>query len=1035
MELDHILVKGAREHNLDIEALKIPKKKLVVFTGVSGSGKSSLAFDTLYAEGQRRYVESLSSYARQFLGQMDKPQVDQLRGLSPTIAIDQKAASANPRSTVGTITEIYDYLRVLYARVGVQHCPACDRVVESLSTDQVVARIQQIEGKVLLLAPLVVHRKGEHRELLEDRARRGFARARVDGVVCRLDEEIKLDKKRKHSVELVIDRLEPSTAPRSRLTDSVEQALEQGEGNLVVVPAEDPDVEPWRFSQHRYCTTCEISLPELSPQSFSFNSPLGMCPSCNGLGKTLEMDPELVIRDPRLSIRGGAIDPWASIMERGSGWSYSLFVGLRDTFGVDLDKPWQQLDPEHQTLVLYGAGNRRVQVHWKGKSGGGGSWQTRFEGVLNTLMRRYHETKSQQMREYYERFLSNRDCAACGGRRLRSEALAVRVGGCDLAEVAAMPVGGANRHFHELSLEGADALIATELLKEINARLDFLCAVGLDYLTLARPGPSLSGGEAQRIRLASQLGSELSGVMYVLDEPSIGLHQKDNRRLIETLQRLRDVGNSVLVVEHDQETIEAADYVIDFGPGAGRLGGKVVFHGTPAQLRRAGCLTGRYLGGKERIAIPETRRTSERSIRVLGARENNLADVDAAFPLGTLTAVTGVSGAGKSSLVTGILYPAIKRKLHGSTAQVGAHRAIEGLEQIDKIIHIDQSPIGRTPRSNPATYTKLFDEIRALFAQTPKARARGYKPGRFSFNVTGGRCQSCEGDGVKRVEMHFLSDVYVPCEVCKGRRYNEATLQVRYKGRNVADILDTSVEEGLELFSAHPRIRRILQTLADVGLDYIHLGQPAPTLSGGEAQRVKLSRELAKRSTGRTLYVLDEPTTGLHFDDIRKLLGVLERLVESGNTVVVIEHNLDVIKCADWVIDLGPAGGDAGGRIVCEGTPEQVAADTASATAAFLATALGGQTTGASRTKRKAKATTKGATAKRKAKATTKGATAKRNGTTAKRSGTTAKRSGTTAKRNGTTAKRNGPTVRSEVKTTTSGTKATRKRARPSVRA
>jgi excinuclease ABC subunit A len=944
MELDHILVKGAREHNLDIDELKIPKKKLVVLTGVSGSGKSSLAFDTLYAEGQRRYVESLSSYARQFLGQMDKPHYDQLRGLSPTIAIDQKAASGNPRSTVGTITEIYDYLRVLYARVGVQHCPQCGDVVETLSTDQVVARIQQIDSRVLLLAPLVVHRKGEYRELLAEKQRRGFARARIDGQVHRLEESPSLDKRRKHTIELVIDRFDPATVSRSRLTDSVEVALEEGDGVLHVLAdaAESKNgtsPAPTRLSQHRHCTSCDISLPELSPQSFSFNSPLGMCTSCNGLGKTLEMDPALVIPDPSLSIRGGAIHPWASLIERGSGWNYSIFVALEEHFAIDLDAPWSSLAPPHKQLILYGA-DERVKVQWKGRHGGG-SWNTRFEGVLNTLMRRYRETKSEGMRQFYQRYFSNQNCTACGGRRLRAESLAVRVSGNTIDDVVEMPVGQATRHFRSLKLEGTDAMIATELLKEINSRLEFLCSVGLEYLTLSRLGPTLSGGEAQRIRLASQLGSELSGVMYVLDEPSIGLHQRDNLRLIETLKRLRDVGNSVLVVEHDQETIESADHVVDFGPGAGRLGGKVVFSGTPKQLTRAECLTGKYLGGRVRIEVPEKRREPHGKLTVVGAHENNLKNVTVEFPLGTLTAVTGVSGAGKSSLVTGILYPAIHRKLHGSTkGSIGKHEQIDGLEQIDKVIHIDQSPIGRTPRSNPATYTKLFDEIRNIFAMTPESRARGYKPGRFSFNVRGGRCEACEGDGVKRVEMHFLSDVYVPCEVCKGKRYNEATLQIRYRGQNISDVLDTSVAEAKELFSAIPKTVRILETLADVGLEYVHLGQPAPTLSGGEAQRVKLSRELAKRSTGKTLYVLDEPTTGLHFEDIRKLLDVINRLVDAGNTVVVIEHNLDVIKCADHVIDMGPEGGIGGGEVVCVGTPEQVAGNERSSTGKFLSRAL-----------------------------------------------------------------------------------------------
>jgi len=752
---------------------------------------------------------------------------------------------------------------------------------------------------------------------------------------------VKIDKRRKHSIELVIDRLEAGTVTRSRLTDSVETALREGDGVLHVAPVNEPDAEPLKLSQHRHCSYCEISLPELSPQSFSFNSPLGMCHTCNGLGKTLEMDPDLVIPDDALSINGGAIQPWAAMMERGSGWSYSIFVALQETFGVDLDCPWKDLSAEHQELVLHGAGGQRVRVEWKGRNGGGGSWNTRFEGVLNTLMRRYRETKSESMRQYYQRYFSNRACTECAGKRLRVESRAVRVAGTSLVEVAAMPVGRAVEHFRALPLSGSDAMIAEELLKEINSRLDFLRSVGLNYLSLDRLGPSLSGGEAQRIRLASQLGSELSGVMYVLDEPSIGLHQRDNKRLIETLKRLRDVGNSVIVVEHDQETIESADYVIDFGPGAGRLGGAVVFAGTPAELKQASCLTGQYLGGRARIEVPTERRTRHGAIEVLGAEENNLQHVDVSFPLGTLTAVTGVSGAGKSSLVTGILYPAIRRKLHGSTDAVGTHRAIHGLEQIDKIIHIDQSPIGRTPRSNPATYTKLFDEIRAIFALLPDARARGYKPGRFSFNVTGGRCESCEGDGVKRVEMHFLSDVFVPCEVCKGRRYNESTLQVRYKGHHIADVLGMSVDEAMVLFAAHPKIVRVLQTLADVGLGYVHLGQPAPTLSGGEAQRVKLSRELAKRSTGRTLYVLDEPTTGLHFDDIKKLLGVLERLVNAGNTVVVIEHNLDVIKCADHVIDLGPEGGDGGGKVIAVGTPEDVAKEMESSTGEFLAEVLG----------------------------------------------------------------------------------------------
>jgi excinuclease ABC subunit A len=864
VELDQIHIRGAREHNLQIDELAIPKKKLVVFTGVSGSGKSSLAFDTLFAEGQRRYVESLSSYARQFLGQMDKPRYDHIRGLSPTIAIEQKSASHNPRSTVGTITEIHDYLRVLYARIGVQHCPQCYERVESLSTDQIVGRIAEQRGEVLVAAPLVEHRKGEFRELLAERQAAGFVRVRVGGEVRRLDQLPPLDKRRKHTIELIVDRLDPSRSPRPRLIDSVETALREGKGVALAIPlAGDEAGRTIRLSQQRSCSRCRISLPELSPQSFSFNSPLGMCSACNGLGRALEMDPELVVPAPELSIRQGAVEPWAAIMERGSGWNYNIFLALERELAIPLDAPWRSLSEAQQQLVLYGTGDQRIQVKWNARHGSG-NWAMRFEGVLNTMMRRYRETKSESMRDYYRRYFADRPCRACDGTRLRPESRAVRVADRTLDEIAQQPVAQVYAHFAELKLEGSDALIAVEVLKEINARLSFLCAVGLDYLALDRPGPSLAGGEAQRIRLASQLGSELSGVMYVLDEPSIGLHQRDNQRLIATLRRLRDLGNSVLVVEHDQETITSADHVIDFGPGAGRLGGHIVFQGTPAALRRSTSLTGKYVAGRRRIAIPQTRRKPRGKLTIVGAEEHNLKNVDVALPLGAFTAVTGVSGAGKSSLVSGILYPALCRHLHGAQGRVGKHRALRGLNQIDKVIHIDQSPIGRTPRSNPATYTKLFDQIRSIFAQTPEARARGYKPGRFSFNLTGGRCESCGGDGVKRVEMHFLPDVYVPCEVCKGKRYNEATLEVRYRQLTIHEVLETSVRDARQLFSAHPKICAILDTLSAVGLDYVHLGQPAPTLSGGEAQRVKLSRELAKRSTGRTVYVLDEPTTGLH---------------------------------------------------------------------------------------------------------------------------------------------------------------------------
>ena len=937
MEPDIIEIRGARQHNLKIDTLRLPKKKLVVFTGVSGSGKSSLAFDTLYAEGQRRYVESLSSYARQFLGQMEKPAYEQLRGLSPTIAIEQKTASANPRSTVGTITEIYDYLRVLYARLGVQHCPECDRVVEPLSSAEIVAEVRRQQGQRLLLAPLVENRKGTHKDLLADLKGRGFVRVRVDGLVKRLDSKLSiLAKTRKHTIELVVDRLDPSGAAGSRLADSVEACLREGEGNLVVAPVEEG--EPGlRLSQHRSCPDCNVGLPELSPQSFSFNSPLGMCPGCNGLGRSLDMDPGLVVPNPDLSIRQGAIEPLAAVMERGSGWNYSIFLALEEHHGIDLDRPWKRLAVAKKAVVLYGTGGERVQVAYHHERGEG-KFAMKFEGVINSLMRRYTETKSPAMREYYQKYLADSDCPDCGGHRLRAESRAVRLaGGVRLQELSRWSVGEALTYMQGLELPGNQAMVADELLKEIRARLGFLVSVGLDYLTLDRGGPSLSGGEAQRIRLASQLGSELSGVMYVLDEPSIGLHQRDNLRLIETLRRLRDNGNTVIVVEHDAETIESADHVVDFGPGAGVLGGQVVFSGSTAALREHNGLTGSYLSGKLKIEVPATRRRPDAGELVLrGVSQNNLKRIDAAFPLGALTAVTGVSGAGKSSLVIGVLYPLLRRRLYGSRDVIGAHAGIEGLDQVDKAIHIDQSPIGRTPRSNPATYTKAFDIIRQIFAKTPEARAFGFNPGRFSFNVKGGRCEACQGDGVKKVEMHFLPDVYVPCEVCGSKRYNDATLRVRFKELSIAQVLGLSVSQAQEVFSAQPKLKRTLDTLADVGLDYLHLGQPAPTLSGGEAQRVKLSRELSKRDTGRTLYILDEPTTGLHFDDINKLLGVLHRLVDAGNTVIVIEHNLDVIKCADHVIDLGPEGGDKGGDIVITGTPEEVARCEASYTGKFL---------------------------------------------------------------------------------------------------
>jgi excinuclease ABC subunit A len=966
---EFIDVRGAAEHNLKRIDVRIPKQRLVVFTGPSGSGKSSLAFDTIYAEGQRRYVESLSAYARQFLGQMEKPRYDHIRGLSPTISIEQKAASNNPRSTVGTITEILDYLRVLWARVGVQHCHVCGRPVERLSAAEVAGRLARLPAgtRFLLLARLVDNRKGEYRELLGEAIREGFGRFRIDGEIVRDDELPVLDKKRKHTIDVVVDRLKVPEGrdPRfaARLADSVETALRKGGGRLLcsVVGGEEH-----LYSEHLHCTHCDIGFPELTPQSFSFNSPLGMCPDCNGLGTRPEMDPALVVPDPSKSIREGAIVPWAKVLEREDSWTGSLLHAVARSYGIDFDRPWSRLPKRHRELLLQGSKGERVATKVKFATGRI-EFQRSFEGVLPELYRRFRQTKSEGMRRWYMRFLSEAECRTCAGRRLRPESCAVRVqagglrrparseakpseaglgrrqaafgqAGETLPDLTARTIADTRAFVDGLDLGATGRAIAGELLKEIRGRLGFLLDVGLGYLTLDRPGPSLSGGESQRIRLASQIGSELTGVLYVLDEPSIGLHQRDNDRLLATLRRLRDAGNTVIVVEHDQETIESADWVLDFGPGAGIQGGEIVFAGTPARMQRsARSLTGRYLSGRERIETPRVRRRgSGRRLRVVGASEHNLKRVDASFPLETLVAVTGVSGAGKSTLVNGILYPALRRALHGSAEAPGAHRRLEGVEHVDKVIDIDQRPIGRTPRSNPATYTKIFDEIRSVFAQTAEARAYGYKPGRFSFNVKGGRCEACEGDGVRRIEMHFLPDVFVPCEVCRGRRFNDATLRVHFKGLDIARVLDLSVREALEVFANQPRVRSGLETLADVGLDYVKLGQPSPTLSGGEAQRIKLARELSKTATGRTVYILDEPTTGLHFDDLRKLLGVLDRLVEQGNTVIVIEHNLDVIRCADHVLDLGPEGGDAGGRIVAKGTPEEVAKCEASFTGRYL---------------------------------------------------------------------------------------------------
>jgi len=926
VEHEVISVLGAREHNLKNVSLRIPKRSLVVFTGPSGSGKSSLAFDTIYAEGQRRYVESLSSYARQFLGQMEKPKYDSIRGLSPTIAIEQKATSNNPRSTVGTVTEVHDYLRVLFARIGAQHCHLCNQPVGAQTAQQIAQTIASMpQGtRVQLFAPLVQSRKGEHRELLEDAKRRGYFRVRINGRIVDLESETpKLDKKTKHDIAVVVDRLVVAKTDMARLTESVEAGLKEGGGILVVHDGAQERI----FSDKLACHACGVSFQELSPQSFSFNSPLGFCPDCNGLGSRPEMDPDRVVTRPELSIREGAIQPWASAMARGEGWVAREIEHVAARFDIDLDVPFAKLPKAARDIVLYG-----------GKASRGRSW----EGVIPQLFRRFTSTTSEDMRAYYARYLSNKPCGSCQGSRLRAESRAVRIDGMSIDELARRTIGEAHAWVKDISLHGERAIIATELQKEILARLGFLLDVGLGYLSLDRAASTLSGGESQRIRLASQIGSELSGVIYVLDEPSIGLHQRDNGRLIETLHKLRDLGNSVIVVEHDEDTMRAADYIVDFGPGAGELGGRIVAQGTPDEVARdKESPTGAFLSGRQTIEVPERRRPGNgAAITVRGAKAHNLKDVTVRIPLGCLVAVTGVSGAGKSTLINRILYPAIARALHDSRTPIGEHAGIDGLEHIDKVIDIDQRPIGRTPRSNPATYTKLFDHIRDVFAQTPEARTYGFGPGRFSFNVKGGRCEACRGDGVKLVEMHFLPDVYVTCDTCHGKRFNDATLRVRYKDKTIADVLATSVREALDHFAVHKEIVRALQTLDDVGLGYLHLGQPSPTLSGGEAQRIKLARELSRVGTGKTLYILDEPTTGLHFVDVRRLIQVLDRLVEAGNTVVVIEHNLDVIKCADWVIDLGPEGGEAGGRLLAEGTPEQVARVKGSYTGAYLARML-----------------------------------------------------------------------------------------------
>ncbi len=934
----YIFIKGAAAHNLQHVDVKIPRDRLVVITGVSGSGKSTLAFDTLYAEGQRRYVESLSAYARQFLGQMDKPVVEYIEGLSPAIAIEQKAASKNPRSTVATVTEIHDYLRLLFARAGDAHCYKCGRPIAAQAPEQIVDELAKLAAgtKLYLLAPVVVGRKGQHRNEFARLRRQGFARVIVDGAELELDEEITLNKNKKHTIHAVVDRLVMKAGGRRRLADSLETTLALGEGVAVARVFAGDKHEDLVFSKHFACSRCNISYPEISPRLFSFNSPYGMCPSCGGLGFTFDVDEELIVPDDSLSLRDGAILPYR---RNENSYIWQFLEGMARHLRFDLDTPWRELPARARDVLLYGSEDRRFKVRYE-RDGRVYQFYQNVEGVIPRLQRMYRETQmSEEAREfYYGRFFRKDSCPSCRGARLRREALAVTVGGKNVADVCALSVAAARAFFEGLTLTGNKALIAKEVVKEIVARLGFLINVGLEYLTLSRGAPTLSGGEAQRIRLATQVGSGLVGVTYILDEPTIGLHQRDNRRLLKTLAALRDLGNTVIIVEHDEQTIRAADHVIDLGPGAGVHGGRVVVCGPPAKVAASrASLTGRYLRGDARVPTPARRRAGNGAeLRLAGARHNNLKDLDVRFPLGTFICVTGVSGSGKSSLVAETLYPALRRRLYRAPVRPGAHKDLAGCDAVDKVIEIDQQPIGRTPRSNPATYTKVFDPIRQLFGSLPEAKARGYKPGRFSFNVRGGRCDACDGDGIIKVEMHFLADVYIPCEVCAGSRYNRRTLEVTYKGKSVADVLAMTVEEALAFFEAHPRIKRILQTLYDVGLGYVELGQPAPTLSGGEAQRVKLSRELAKRATGRTLYLLDEPTTGLHFDDVKKLLAVLQRLVDAGNTVVVIEHNLDVIKNADYIIDLGPEGGDAGGHLVACGTPEEVARNKRSYTGKYL---------------------------------------------------------------------------------------------------
>ncbi|MGI6198772.1 MAG: excinuclease ABC subunit UvrA [Candidatus Cloacimonadaceae bacterium] len=932
-----IIIKGANEHNLKNIDLEIPRDQLVVFTGVSGSGKSSLAFDTLYAEGQRRYIESLSAYARQFLGQMEKPRVDYIEGLSPAISIEQKAASNNPRSTVGTVTEIYDYLRVLYARIGEQHCHICGDKVSSQTVDQMVEHLMELpEGtKMQVLAPIVQERKGEHKVELESLRQQGFVRVMINKVIRNLDEEIKLDKKSKHNIDVVVDRIVIKKGVESRLSESLELALKTSEG-LVKIQFPDSD-EVETLSSLNACPRCNIGFEELSPQHFSFNSPIGACPACNGLGYKLEFDPELIVPEPQRTFMDGAVAPWGRLADKKDSWTFNIVQNFAKAYGFSLDDTWEDLPELTQQILLYGSKGKRIKMAWQTKHGRG-EYMARFEGLIPQLERRMRETTSEEMRRYYMQYISDKNCEECGGKKLKAPSLAVKVGQLNIGEVTAMDVKQALQFFSGLKLHGNQAEIASEVLKEIVARLGFLQSVGLHYLTLDRRSPTLSGGESQRIRLASQIGSQLVGVMYILDEPSIGLHQRDNGKLVEMLFKLKELGNTVIVVEHDEDTIRSADVVVDFGPGAGVFGGEIVKVGSVKEIEACkDSITGAYLSGRMKIPIPSRRvKPDSRMLSIRGASQNNLKNLDVDIPVGLFVCVTGVSGSGKSSLINQTLSPYLHNLFHRSTHKVGKFKEIMGTEHFDKVITIDQQPIGRTPRSNPSTYVKLFDPIRSLFAELPLSKMKGYKPGRFSFNVKGGRCEACQGAGVNQIEMHFMADIHVTCEVCGGKRFNKETLAVRHKGKNIADVLDMDVQEAYEFFENIPSISQKLELLKRVGLDYLKLGQPSTTLSGGEAQRIKLSKELSKTSTGNTLYFLDEPTTGLHFDDINKLINVLQELVALGNTVVVIEHNLDVIKCADWVIDLGPEGGEEGGYLVACGTPELLAATPNSYTGEYL---------------------------------------------------------------------------------------------------